>query len=122
MSEPRHTPGPWSVPHFADDGVGCDCAYVLADGMMGAVAAVYADNGKPISDGGNDAPQLDFAKANAFLIAAAPDMLAALKAVNKLITEAAMTGFNCHDGDWAERLFHSQQATSNAIRKAEPRS
>jgi hypothetical protein len=46
------------------------------------------------------------------------DMLAALQAVNKLISEAALTGFNCHDGDWAERLFHSQQATSTAIKKA----
>ncbi len=40
---------------------------------------------------------------------------AALRAVQKLISEAAMTGFNCHDGDWAERLFHSQQATSRAL-------
>jgi len=48
-------------------------------------------------------------------------MLAALKNVNKLISEAAMTGFNCHDGDWAERLFASQQVTSAAIRKAEGR-
>lgn len=47
-----------------------------------------------------------------------PDMLEALCSVNKLISEAAMTGFNCHDGDWAERLFHSQQATSAAIKKA----
>lgn len=49
---------------------------------------------------------------------AAPDMLAALQNVQKLIAEAAMTGFNCNDGDWAERLFFSQQMTSAAIRKA----
>lgn len=53
------------------------------------------------------------------LIASAPDLLEALKAVNKLISEAAMTGFNWRDGDWAERLFFSQQATSAAIKKAE---
>jgi hypothetical protein len=46
------------------------------------------------------------------------DLLEALRSVQKLISEAAMTGFNCHDGDWAERLFHSQQATSAAIKKA----
>lgn len=46
------------------------------------------------------------------------DMLAALQAVNKIISEGALTGFNCHDGDWAERLFHSQQATSRAIKRA----
>lgn len=41
--------------------------------------------------------------------------LVALLNVRKLITEAAMTGFNCHDGDWAERLFASQAVTSAAI-------
>jgi len=46
------------------------------------------------------------------------DLVAALRAVQKLISEAAMTGFNCHDGDWAERLFFSQQATSAALAKA----
>lgn len=46
------------------------------------------------------------------------DMLAALKNVQKIISEGAMTGFNCHDGDWAERLFTSQQVTSAAIKKA----
>ncbi len=49
---------------------------------------------------------------------AAPDMLAALRNVQKLIAEASMTGFNCHDGEWAERLFFSQQVTSAAIKKA----
>lgn len=46
------------------------------------------------------------------------ELLAALKGVQKIISEGAMTGFNCHDGDWAGRLFHSQQATSAAIKKA----
>src|SRR4051812_47670096 len=52
------------------------------------------------------------------MITAAPNMLDALQNVNKLISEAAVTGFNCHDGDWAERLFASQQQTSEAIRAA----
>jgi hypothetical protein len=55
---------------------------------------------------------------DARLIAAAPEMLEALRNVQKLISEAAMTGFNCHDGNWAERLFLSQQVTSAAIKKA----
>lgn len=42
----------------------------------------------------------------------------ALSAVNVLIAEAAMTGFNCHDGDWAQRLYDSQQETSRAIASA----
>lgn len=52
------------------------------------------------------------------LITAAPDLLAALRSVQKLISEAAMTGFNHKDGDWAERLFASQQVTSAAIKRA----
>jgi hypothetical protein len=64
----------------------------------------------------------DMRVADARLIAAAPDMLAALRNVQKIITDGAMTGFNYRDGDWAERLFESQQVTSAAIRKAEGKS
>ena len=39
----------------------------------------------------------------------------ALTNVRKIISEAAATGFNCHDGDWAERLYLSQQKTSAAL-------
>ncbi len=55
---------------------------------------------------------------DANLIAAAPDMLAALLNVRKIISEAAQTGFNWKDGDWADRLYESQQMTSAAISKA----
>jgi hypothetical protein len=40
----------------------------------------------------------------------------ALRNVQKLISEAAMTGFNHKDGDWPERLFESQQVTSAALK------
>lgn len=77
---PVHTPGPWSVPHFATakDENDCDCTYVLTEGMFGAICSVHIDNGKNINDGGNDCPPADEAKANARLIAAAPDLLSAL--------------------------------------------
>lgn len=58
------------------------------------------------------------AKANAALIAAAPVLLDSLIKVRALIVEAAATGFNCHDGDWAERLFASQSFTHDAVTKA----
>ncbi len=61
---------------------------------------------------------IGFRSGDASLIAAAPEMYEALLAVNKLIAEAALTGFNCHDGDWADRLYQSQQDTSAALRKA----
>ena len=46
---------------------------------MGGICRVEFDNGLPISEGGNDAPDLEQAKANARLIAAAPDLLEALE-------------------------------------------
>lgn len=96
MSAPKHTPGPWMVPHFACDDHPCDCVYVLGEhGGMGSLAEVTVDNGLPISEGGNDGPDLEQAKANAHLIAAAPEMLEALRAAvdaNLLPTEPPASG------------------------------
>ncbi|MPR62730.1 hypothetical protein D7027_13045 [Ochrobactrum intermedium] len=47
---------------------------------MGCIATVEVDNGRAVSDGGNDAPPLEEAVANMHLIAAAPDMYEALEA------------------------------------------
>ena len=57
-------------------------------------------------------------EADARLIAAAPELYEALLNVNRLISEAALTGFNYRDGDWAARLYLSQQQTSRALGKA----
>lgn len=46
------------------------------------------------------------------------DLVDALKATRALVAEAAVTGFNCHDGDWAERLYTNQAVISAALRKA----
>jgi len=97
MSE--HTSGPWVV--FVDKGTDAAIFTVMPAGRHGEIAT-NIENG-----------------ADADLIAAAPDMLAALHHVRKIIVEAAETGFNCHDGDWAERLFASQSITFDAVRKAE---
>lgn len=72
MSEAKHTPGPWMMPHFADDSATCNCTSVLSDSQhgMGCIATVpHGDENEP----------LEIAKANARLIAAAPDLLEALK-------------------------------------------
>lgn len=45
----------------------------------------------------------------------------ALEHVRSIIKDGAMTGFNCHDGDWAERLFASQGVTYNALRAVQQR-
>lgn len=78
-TSPKHTPGPWLVPHMARDDHPCNCKSILAEGYMGAIATIQVDNGKSISEGGNDSPPLEEAKANAHLIAAAPDLLKTLQ-------------------------------------------
>lgn len=42
-------------------------------------------------------------------------MRAVLDKTHKLIVEAALTGFNPHDGDWAERLYRNQGAIHDVL-------
>ncbi len=76
----KATQGEWSVPHFATakDENDCDCTYVLSETMCGAVCSVHIDNGKKVSEGGNDCPPLEEAKANGELIAFAVNNLGKL--------------------------------------------
>lgn len=77
MSEPKFTPGPWSLPHFANPDCECKCGYVLVEGYCGAVAKVYYSQDRELEHGDN--PPFDEACANAHLIAAAPDLYATLE-------------------------------------------
>lgn len=43
----------------------------------------------------------------------------ALELVRSIIADGALTGFNCHSGDWAERLFKSQAVTFTALKQHE---
>ncbi|MCH7909569.1 MAG: hypothetical protein IIB38_08130 [Candidatus Hydrogenedentes bacterium] len=86
----KHTQGEWSLPHFADPTCKCDCRWILSEGCCGSIATINVDNGKRIIDGGNDSPPLEEAIANARLIHAAPDMLAALRA---LVRSTSSTNF-----------------------------
>lgn len=77
--KPAFTPGPWWTPHLSNDATTCNCAYVLNEGgYCGAIATIHVDNGLRVGQGGNDAPPLNEAKANGHLIAAAPELYAAL--------------------------------------------
>lgn len=77
VSKAKHTPAPWRLPHFVSEESGCDCGYIFAnDDRMGAVASVHFHKREC-----DDNPPKDEAKANARLIAAAPDLLAALKTI-----------------------------------------
>lgn len=101
----KHTPGPWVVWYSDWPGVvGVECA-------SGETIADCSHSNDP-----------DLSEANARLIATAPELLEALVATRALVSEAAMTGFNCHDGTWAERLYSNQASLSAAIAKAEGRS
>lgn len=69
-----HTPGPWSLPHFAQPDINCQCGYVLTDNMMGAVATVHCSGEGDDWQSHGDNPKFAEAVANARLIAAAPTM------------------------------------------------
>jgi hypothetical protein len=102
------TAGPWQSQHEFD-----------WEGFCTIIGNIDGDPASPtyttICDI-NEAPEEYIANRN--LICAAPDLYEALKAVHSLISEAAATGFNWKDGDWAERLFASQRRTHQALAAA----
>jgi hypothetical protein len=81
MSVTKFTPGPWFVPHFARPEVNCPCQYVLCDHLMGAVASVHCSGEGYNWQSHGDNPRFGEAVANAYLIAAAPRLYAALGAL-----------------------------------------
>ena len=78
VMETKHTPGPWHVGHLGSES-SCQCRSVVDEGYAGGICTVHVDNGKLVGEGGNDAPSRDEAVANMHLIAAAPDLLEALR-------------------------------------------
>lgn len=98
MSEPKHTPGPWHVrTEFLESiGVTVSRVHTTADGET--LASVYRNNNA----------------ADAQLIAAAPDMLAALIAVHE-----AWKAPNYGDTDTTmDLLFDAMKSVGAAIAKA----
>lgn len=86
----KATKGEWSVPHLCRDDIDCDCASILVEGYMGGIGEIWTDNGKQITDGGNDCPPLSEAKANGQLIAylvnhaeAIRDLVVAMESIAK---------------------------------------
>lgn len=78
MSTAKHTPGPWFVPTPSQDAFG---DYVIQSGSNGGYGVIATTNPKGI----------EHPEANARLIAAAPDLLAACKAAYEVIHQDALT-------------------------------
>lgn len=72
----QHTPGPWEM-HYDHDGYTVNKETHEYDGLSAYIARVFDDVGDPGEEEG---------EANARLIAAAPDMLAALVRLEKATT------------------------------------
>lgn len=85
------TPGPWHSGHLGEDGK-CQCRTVVSEVYLGGIATVHIHNGiDSIAEGGNDAPPRDEAIANMHLIAAAPELYAALE---RMLGPAGYAGDN----------------------------
>lgn len=72
----RGTKSPWSVPHICLENLPCNCTFVLSEQYMGSVCDInYSAEGADWKEG--DHAPLEEARANGFLISAAPDLLSA---------------------------------------------
>lgn len=126
--EAKATQGEWSIPHLSRSDVDCDCAYILAEGYCGSIAEISIDNGKPISDGGNDSPKLNEAQANGELITALRNNAKALiacaaagkelLAAEEVIFPPASAGIDQQNA-WANRKLAARHAMSEAMRQLE---
>lgn len=104
-----HTPGPWTanLHHTRQDG-GRTYGFIFADGVVPTAAVVLGVEGMPQDEG----------RANARLIAAAPDMLAALKLVDAFAKADEAAG---DDALWTDHFREMFEVVRAAIAKAEGR-
>lgn len=78
MTEVKHTPGPWTVdPNHKWTGYGDVDAVIMADDQI--VSTIYG--GRELQPQIKALPTFESCRANAALIAAAPDMLAVMKSL-----------------------------------------
>lgn len=105
-----HTPGPW-----ADRG---EASYENSGPCRGISADAGSHYQTVAHVVGWDDPE---SIANARLIAAAPDLLAACRLVRSINAKAALVGY-CHPEVWGDDLFAAQRVLSAAIMKAERQS
>ena len=118
-TEPRWTPGPWEPPHLSDDSTPCNCRSIVEGEYAGGIATVHVDNGIAlISEGGNDCPPLEEAKANGLLIAAAPELYAQAEMSCREMEMAADQLDRCGFASYADDLRLRVRAVREAMAKA----
>lgn len=120
MSEGTHTPGPWSITSISQEtgniGVGHrDLRIVIAEVTNAASFADMLSGAMSRGGGGFSQDDCHTQFANARLIAAAPEMLEALKAAKTLTENMAEFG-SCNSGELFDAAWTSVRA---AIAKAE---
>lgn len=81
MSDRKYTRSLFQPPHLSREGVSCNCANILDDNYCGGIAEIMVSNGKPVSEGGNDCPPLEEAKANGWLMASSQLLLHSLEEI-----------------------------------------
>jgi hypothetical protein len=116
-----HTPGPWVVREPDADERLADIAEGRSPEDM-ELTEVYADDGgQQVCYVMNDTPD---EAANARLIAAAPEMLAALRRMREVFEQLADGDWRHHDATYVDQLIESDglHGCDQVIAKAEGRS
>lgn len=109
----NHTPGPWTVPHFANKDLPCDCLFVLADGYLGSICTISVDNGiLGLENGENNSPPLNEAIFNAKLISTSPDLLKSLIAMVEAY-RGQITNRGTYGQEIDDALIAIRKATEN---------
>lgn len=85
----KFTPGPWSKAHLNE--MGCRCGYVFSEGSETVAKVLYNDKEDANYCRYEEYLSLETARANAALIAAAPDMYAALEELLDTVSNADET-------------------------------
>jgi hypothetical protein len=104
----KHTPGEWSLPHFAREDQDCNCGYIFNPNGM-TIGEIYYDKGD-----NSDYPTLEESQANAKLICAAPKMLEALQAFMNNVDEWIKTDIPA-DKEQSKMIYDK---VKEAIKKA----
>ncbi len=120
--EKAATPGPWSIPHLSENCGKCRCPYILSECFFGSVADISVDNGKKVSEGGNDGPPMEQAIANGKLIPSlrniAPQLIAVVRAAAEVHKKHAHHDDCLDDGGAYECGFYELRQALTALSAA----